>query len=127
MFSNGRPVGSVEGAEPEPRTVQACTKPYDPNDCFGYVFLPNEDLTSQVKSCVKMTFRAELPAQTLFTLGMKEYSLGISDVENICKWVAILVMTWNFQETPFLAPSAASKEFMNRVWLLVSDIMPRMA
>ena len=77
--------------------IQACTKLYNPDECFGYVMLPNVDQTSQVKCCVKMTFKSKLPAEQLWETSVKAFNLGISDILSMSKWVAVLVMTWNLQ------------------------------
>ena len=87
--------------------------PYDPDKCFGYVFLLGEDQKNLVKCCVKMTFKSKLPADHLWQTSVKAFNLGIDDVFAMSKWIAVLVMTWNLQESPFSGVRLARNEGMD--------------
>lgn len=103
---------------------EKCTKPYDPKTCSGYVFVngPTPYNTSSVKCCIEMEVQLVRPqTDDLWTSSIQAFSLQIEDVFEMSKWIAILVMTWSLQESPFLPPTPMSKDFMNGVWLDILD------
>ncbi|CAE7347244.1 unnamed protein product [Symbiodinium microadriaticum] len=78
--------------------------------------------TSHVKCCVEMVFELKrATSDEVWQSKIKAFSMSIGDVLTTAKWLSILVMTWSLQESPFLPPSPASKDFMNGVWLDILD------
>ena len=106
-------------------SAQECTKPYDNETCWGYVDLPvkysMEYSSSSIQCCVEVTWKLSFPNTRLMTLLGDDYDLGLTDILGLLKWVAVLVMTWSIQESPFLLPSPASSDFMKTVWLDLLD------
>ena len=95
---------------------EKCTKPYDPKTCSGYVFVngPTPYNSSSVKCCIEMEVQLVRPrSDDLWTSSIQAFSLSVEDVFEMSKWIAILVMTWSLQESPFLPPTPMSKEFMS--------------
>ena len=101
-----------------------CEKAYDPEECVGWTLLPVDYGGTPVKCCVESKTVLQRVTSDVFLsnlLGLEEMSLRISDVFDLSRWVAVIAMTWSFQNAPFLVSSRSSREFINNVWLDLLD------
>lgn len=101
-----------------------CEKAYNQDECIGWTLLPVDYGGTPVKCCVESKTVLERATSDVFFcnfLGLAELSLRISDVFDLSRWVAVIGMTWSFQNAPFLLSSRSSREFISNVWLDLLD------